>query len=229
MAEPHPNTRVGRLQPVSSPAQRGLRRLSLDLHDGPMQDLVAVGFALERLRRDVSELPLDSQALSLQVDGIREQLSAIEGALRELAGDQPDRARDTTLAQLVADEVARFEQLNDAFVTKAIDQEIETETDSQRIALHRVLHEALTNIHKHARARNVTVRLYEEREVIFLQVADDGIGFTPEILRRGTAPGLGLEGMYERLLLLGSSLQVESKPGGPTTITAAVRRWRPAA
>jgi two-component system NarL family sensor kinase len=227
MAEPHLNPALGRLPSVSSPAQRGLRRLSLDLHDGPMQDLVAVGFALERLRRDVGALPVDSLALSLQVDGIREQLSAIEGALRELAGDQNDRACERALEQLVADEVARFEQLDDARVTLEVDQEIETETDSQRIALHRVLHEALTNIHKHARARNVTVRLQEEREVIYLQVTDDGIGFTPEILRRSATQGLGLEGMHDRLRLLGSTLQVESRPGGPTTITAAVRRWRP--
>src|SRR6478672_10260855 len=106
MAEPHSTTSLGRLQPVSSPAQRGLRRLSLDLHDGPMQDLVAVGFALERLRRDVAEPPLDSRALGLQVEGIREQLSTIEGALRVLAADQTDRASETPLAVLVAEEVA---------------------------------------------------------------------------------------------------------------------------
>lgn len=229
MAEPHLTTDLGRLRPVSSPAQRGLRRLSLDLHDGPMQDLVAVGFALERLRRDVGELPVDSHALSLQVDGIREQLSAIESTLRELAGDQTDRASATTLAALVADEIARFEQLDDARVALELEEQVETETDSQRIALHRVLHEALTNVYKHARAKNVTVRLYEERDVIVLEVVDDGIGFTPELLRRGATNGLGLEGMYDRLRLLGSTLQVESSPGGPTTITAAVRRWRPAA
>ena len=73
------------------------------------------------------------------------------------------------------------------------------------------------------------MRLYEEREVIYLQVSDDGIGFTPAIQRRGATQGLGLEGMYDRLQLLGSTLHVESRPGGPTTITAAVRRWRPAA
>ncbi len=229
MAEPHSTTSLGRLQPVSTPAQRGLRRLSLDLHDGPMQDLVAVGFALERLRRDVGQLPAGSHELSLQVDGIRDQLATIEGALRELAGDQTDRACETTLAALVADEVARFEQLDDALVVLEMEQPIETETDSQRIALHRVLREALTNVHKHARADNVAVRLYEDRDVIYLQVTDDGIGFTPEILRRGATNGLGLEGMYDRLRLLGSTLEIESSPGGPTTVTAAVRRWRPAA
>ena len=224
MADAHPSTRIGHLQPVTSPAQRGLRRLSLDLHDGPMQDLVAVGFSLERLRRDVG----DSPALQEQVNEIRVQLSAIEATLRELAGDQTDRAYETPLAELVAHEVARFEQLDEAQVTVEIDPQIETETDSQRIALDRVLHEALTNIHKHARANKVTVRLHEEGDMIYLVVTDDGVGFTPEILRRGPAHGFGLDGMHDRLRLLGSTLRVESAPGGPTTITAAVRRWRPA-
>jgi signal transduction histidine kinase len=194
-----------------------------------MQDLMAVGFSLDQLRRDVDGLPLDSEALARQVDGIREQLAAIELELRKLAGDQTDRACETTLALLVADEVARFEDLDDARVTVDIDPQIETETDSQRIALHRVLHEALTNIYKHAHARNVTVRLHEERDVIYLCVTDDGIGFTPTTRHGEATHGLGLNGMYDRLRLLGSTLQVESKPGGPTTITAAVRRWRPAA
>jgi signal transduction histidine kinase len=194
-----------------------------------MQDLMAVGFALDRLRRDVDGLPLDSEALGLQVDGIREQLSAIEVELRKLAADQTDRACDTTLALLVADEVARFEDLDDARVSVDIDSQIETETDSQRIALHRVLHEALTNIYKHAHAQNVTVRLHEESDVIYLRITDDGVGFTPTNRHGEATHGLGLNGMYDRLRLLGSTLQVESKPGGPTTITAAVRRWRPAA
>ena len=73
-----------------------------------------------------------------------------------------------------------------------MDERIETETDSQRIALHRVLREALTNINKHARAENVTVRLYEQEDVIYLQVSDDGIGFTRRS-RRGAAHSLGLE------------------------------------
>jgi len=102
---------------------------------------------------------------------------------------------------------------------------LETDTDSQRIALHRVLREALTNVSRHANASKVVVRLYEEGDVIYLQVADDGDGFEARPIRRRSA-GIGLRGMRERLRLLGGSLQIDSRPGGPTTITAAVHRWR---
>ena len=210
-------------QPETKPDRVRLLRLSLDLHDGPMQDLMAVGFSLERLRRDIEELPLDTHGLGVQVEGIRDQLSDIEVSLREMASEQADRARATSLADLVTDEIARFRRLDDAEVHVDVDETIETETDSQRIVLHRVLREALTNVNKHAQASTVTVRLFESDDVVYLVIRDDGAGFDPS----GHHGGLGLDGMHDRLQLLGSRLDVESRPGGPTTVTAAVRRWRP--
>lgn len=211
-------------QPETKPDRVRLLRLSLDLHDGPMQDLMAVGFSLERLRRDIEELPFDTHGLGVQVEGIRDQLSDIEVSLREMASEQADRARATSLADLVTDEIARFRRLDDAEVHVDVDETIETETDSQRIVLHRVLREALTNVNKHAQASTVTVRLFESDDVVYLVIRDDGVGFDPS----GHHGGLGLDGMHDRLQLLGSRLDVESRPGGPTTVTAAVRRWRPA-
>ena len=184
---------------------------------------MAVGFSLERLRRDIEELPLDTRALVLQVDGIRDQLSYIEVSLREMASAHAESARAGAIADLVADEIARFQRLDDAEVHVDVDETIETETDSQRIVLHRVLREALTNINKHAQASRVSVRLFESDDVVYLVVSDDGVGFDPDSLMGG----LGLDGMHDRLRLLGSTLDVESRPGGPTTVTAAVRRWRP--
>ena len=206
--------------------QRRLLRLSLDLHDGPMQDLVAVGFALERLRRDLASLPHESSDLLQQIDGIRDQLVDVEAELREMAAEQAAKARRTSFGRQLSDELERFRKIDEAKVVVDADTRIEPETDSQRIAIQRVLHEALTNVHKHARASEVLVRLYEEDDVIYLSVTDDGIGFDPSDAAH--REGLGLDGMSERLSLLGSRLEISSKPGGPTTVTAAVRRWRPA-
>lgn len=203
--------------------ERGLVRMSLDLHDGPMQDLAAVGFSLDRLRRDVESGSADTPMLIRQVDGIREQLIEIELALRsvvELAPSHPRR----TLAALVEEEVDRFTHLDDATVELRVDEGVEPETDSQLIALQRVLREALTNVHKHAHADHVEIDLYAYGEVIRLAVTDDGIGFEPSA-REGN--GLGLDGMHERIRLLGGELRVDSRAGGPTTVAAAVHRWRP--
>jgi signal transduction histidine kinase len=201
---------------------RRLIRMSLDLHDGPMQDLVAVGFALERLRHDLSDAP-DGERFLVQVDDVREQLVMVERALRAMAEARADEAQQTTLAALVDQEIARFCRLGSVDVELDVDSTLETDTDSQRIALHRVLREALSNVARHAQAGNVSIRLYETDDVIYLEVADDGIGFDTRPGKRKS--GIGLRGMRDRLRLLGGSLKVESAPGGPTRITAAVNRW----
>ena len=205
--------------------QRRLLRLSLDLHDGPMQDLVAVGFALERLRHDLARLPVESSDLLTQIEGIRTQLVGVEADLRSMAADEAAVSGRTPFTRLLSNELERFRKLDDATVVVDADTRIEPDTDSQRIALQRVLHEALTNVHKHAQAGRVEVRLHESDDVIQLEVTDDGVGFDP--LRRGRRAGLGLTGMRSRLRLLGGDLRVDSRPGGPTRIAADVRRWRP--
>jgi len=220
-----PRTSTSPKQKPKAPAlpdpHRRLIRLSLDLHDGPMQDLVAVGFALERLRHDIESA--GNVQLLQQVDDVREQLVGVERALRAMAEARSDEAQHTTLAALVDQEIARFCRLGSVDVELDIDPTLETDTDSQRIALHRVLREALSNVTRHAEAKSVVVRLFEEDDTIFLEVRDDGIGFETRPTKRRN--GIGLRGMRDRLRLLGGSLTVESKPGGPTRIVAAVNRW----
>jgi signal transduction histidine kinase len=90
--------------------------------------------------------------------------------------------------------------------------------------VYRVLQEALTNVARHAEARNVGVSLRRRMKIVELRVEDDGIGFEPELQAdRAGAPGrrhLGLQGMRERTALLGGSVLVESRPGAGTRITA---------
>jgi signal transduction histidine kinase len=81
--------------------------------------------------------------------------------------------------------------------------------------VYRVLQEALTNVARHASARNVSVRLVRDETTVELRVQDDGAGFEP-----GAGGHLGLRGMRERAALLGGSVEVESQPGAGATITA---------
>ena len=72
---------------------------------------------------------------------------------------------------------------------------------------------------------NVEIRLSGTATTVSLQIKDDGRGFIPEEAER---PGhFGLSGMRERAEMLGGEFQVESRPGGPTTVTATLQSWRP--
>jgi signal transduction histidine kinase len=209
-------------------AQRTLIRLRLDLHDGPMQDLTAVGLALAALQRELDALAADTSAAQRRLDEVKRQLCDVERALRAAAGGGSE-FHSTRVVDLVHAEIARFEQWNTARVELAVDGDVEPATDSQRIALQRVLREALTNVARHADATDVRVELFEAGDAVCLRVADDGRGCEPgdaSATRNGRRP-LGLTGMRERLQLLDGTLEFESAPGGPTVVTATVKRWRP--
>jgi signal transduction histidine kinase len=94
---------------------------------------------------------------------------------------------------------------------------------AQEFALFRIVQEALTNAAKHARAEQVSVAVdLSAAEDIYLTVRDDGVGFDEEQERVGLGwiDGFGLEGMRRRAEAVGGKLDVKSRPGWGTEISA---------
>lgn len=89
-------------------------------------------------------------------------------------------------------------------------------------ACFRVAQEALSNVMRHARARNVWVRLRRDGAGVRLVVRDDGIGFDPREAGRRSSRGasLGLLGIRERTELIGGRAVIESEPGHGTSVVA---------
>jgi signal transduction histidine kinase len=90
------------------------------------------------------------------------------------------------------------------------------------IACFRVAQEALTNVARHARARQVWLDLHLLGPRLELRVRDDGIGFDVGAARGQAVSGasLGLLGMQERVSLLGGRCEVQSRPGAGTEVAA---------
>jgi signal transduction histidine kinase len=98
--------------------------------------------------------------------------------------------------------------------------------DRTATTLYRVLQESLTNVARHAGARNVAVRLQDLAGEILLIVKDDGCGMAPpDPLRKRS---YGLIGMRERVRLLGGSLDVSSGAGAGTRIEVSLPLALPA-
>jgi len=93
------------------------------------------------------------------------------------------------------------------------------------LSLYRVAQEALLNVKKHARAKNVHIGLSADRSTITLTVRDDGRGFDMERARR--KDGLGFISMEERVRLVGGELQITSRPGEYTLVEAHAPLRRP--
>jgi signal transduction histidine kinase len=93
--------------------------------------------------------------------------------------------------------------------------------ENAQAALAAIAQEALANIIRHARPSLVRMSLVEEEGAIQLTIYDDGVGFDPASIIPSWNR-LGLVAMYERALILGGRLEVESEPGAGTTIRALI-------
>lgn len=91
------------------------------------------------------------------------------------------------------------------------------EFESRDIIIYRIVQEALTNIMKHAQARNVVIRMWYQKGKIHLSIKDDGKGFDVKGYAR-TGTGLGLSLMRERVKLAAGALQIKSSHGSGTQI-----------
>ncbi len=126
---------------------------------------------------------------------------------------------------------AALRRLTEGFIKKngtRIQSDI-TDIDSlfprdSEIILYRILQEALTNIVKHAHAKNVSVVVRRQNHSVFLLVEDDGQGFNTDrpFLKAEVEKGLGLKTIKERARLLGGNLDLWSREGKGTRITLVV-------
>jgi signal transduction histidine kinase len=95
--------------------------------------------------------------------------------------------------------------------------------DKTIFRLFRIIQEAIINISKHARAKNVTVSLLYEASAVRVNITDDGVGFDVQTVFReadmGTNAGYGLIGLKERVSLLEGTVDIVSSPGKGTEIT----------
>ena len=93
-----------------------------------------------------------------------------------------------------------------------------------QISIYRILQEALTNIGKHAQAKNIKVLIEKNEDGILMRVEDDGKGFdlTKALLKEAAERGWGLATMKERARILGGSLDLWSQEGDGTQISLRI-------
>ena len=224
-----------REQAVVQAGERALIRLGLDLHDGPMQDLSAVGLELQALRKRLSRVLLaDGHQRDLllgNIDDVKARLGTVEAGIRALShtlGVPAAAARPFREAfQAELDAFHRDAGIQPSVTTSGNFDEL---TASQRIALLRILHEALTNVRQHSRATEVRVSATVRNSHVRARVEDNGRGFDVRraLSRCGARNTLGLAGMKARAELLGGSCDIRSAAEGPTVISFALPRWEPA-
>ena len=194
------------------------RRLARDLHDDVGQALTALKIQLESLARSGGELAARSRVDEI-VDTVQHTLERVRQLSLSLRPPQLDDLGLAAALRSHLDRQARVAGLQAHFEMADAPQEVPPDTET---ACFRVAQEAINNVLRHARARNLWVRLFTAGGKLAISVRDDGRGFDIESVRERSAGGgsLGLLGMEERMALAGGSFELRSAPGQGTILMA---------
>ncbi|MBA3423428.1 MAG: PAS domain S-box protein [Rubrobacter sp.] len=202
------------------------RHVAYEVHDGLTQIAVA---AYQHLQAFAAEHPSDSSGDSGMLDRSLELIrQTVQEARHVIADLRPTALDDFGLATAVRLQVEALRK-EDWRIEYRSDLEGERLPLEIETALYRVTQEALTNVRKHAQTTRVDIELERLDDAIRLQVRDQGKGFDSTASFDG-GPGerVGLSSMRERIELVGGILQIQSKEGVGSSVTASVPLPEPA-
>ena len=188
------------------------QRMARELHDTLSQGLAGLILQLEAADAHLAgNRPERARAiLQLSMEKARGTLAEARQAIDDLR--QPV-ARD--LVEAAEQEAERFTIATGIDCEPLIEIAVEIPELVAEASI-RAISEGLTNIARHARAKNVTLRLFGVGKELEITICDDGMGFDPDAVQAGH---YGLLGMRERVRLAGGRLEVQSEPGKGTCIT----------
>ena len=197
--------------------------LSLQVHDQMGQDLSALRIYSDLVDKKVPEENKDVKANVMEIRRILSGLIEKTHNISELL--RPPALDEVGLVDTIDALVVQYKQMTGInFVYQRPKFDIKPAKEYS-LALYRITQEALTNITKHARAKNVKVNLGLKDKSIQLNIEDDGIGFDYKDFlersrrRRGARMGLGLLGLKERVELLGGLMVINTALGKGTRLS----------
>lgn len=195
-------------------------RLARELHDGPVQDLIALGRAAEMAQRLLARDEI-AEARSILADLGRAERGTLEELRRLIGALRPSYLEDLGFIPALEMLVRQADERTSAQVSLEGEGAGRRHAAAVELAAYRIGQEALNNAVQHAEADNIMVRVRATSEGLVLSVIDDGVGFAlpsrPDVLTQ--AGHFGLMGMRERATLLGGSFHIDTGPGEGTRVT----------
>jgi signal transduction histidine kinase len=204
-------TRRGEMSHVLGLYEQERRRLSRDLHDQIGHDLVLIKLYLEMIAMEHNQNKPENVQPRI-VEAIALVSQAIDSVRRLVFDLGPALFDDLGFLPAMQSYAGQFSARTKIRVTLQAGRLPENIPMTHQVALYRLLQGALSNVLKHASARNVRVSLKSRNQsMIMMVIEDDGVGFDT----RARESSFGLTAMRERVEALGGKFEVESKPAGP--------------
>jgi signal transduction histidine kinase len=194
-------------------------RIGMELHDGIIQSIYAVGLTLEYAALMLDEQPpVARERLNQAIHSLNDVIRDIRAYILDM---RPHRFEGKDLATGLHELTRAFRANTFLNVDLDIDREACARLDPElATGLFHIAQEGLANVAKHARARGVRLALQPDGDAIVLELQDDGRGFDPA--RVTPYAGHGMRNMEERTRLFNGEWRVESSPGAGTRIQVRV-------
>jgi signal transduction histidine kinase len=211
-----------RQQIESQEAER--KRLAAELHDGLGQDLLVMNNELQQF---MQENKASREELKQVASLVQESIEEVREISANLHPHHLERLGLRAAIEAMVEKVSRSSGLTVGLIGDTIDKLLPKETE---IHLYRIIQEALSNVVRHASAKNANVQVKENSESIEITVTDDGKGFDVKdaLVRRPSHSsgqglhGFGLSSMTERVRIIGGTMKIESTPGLGTKVQVSL-------
>jgi signal transduction histidine kinase len=207
--------------------EQELQRIILDIHDGPVQKLFAALSQVSVLQTRLAhaEAPDPEWAATLsRVAGLLE--SSLAEIKTSLGTFRPPEFARRNLLSVIEGLLIQHEEFTGCRIDFESEGTIPKVSLPVKIAVYRILQEALSNSFRHGHVQSVGVRLSADETQVRLEVSDQGPGFNPPPLvgpdATERAEHIGLRGMRERVTLVGGTFHIQSAPGAGTRIWVEV-------
>jgi signal transduction histidine kinase len=212
---------IGLRRHLSLAEEKERLRLSYELHDQAGQGLIAAILELNEIDAQVDGAARERLQL------VRKKMEDLGKTLHRIAWElRPPSIDELGLRKALASYIADWgEQCDTEADFHCDDPNLDGLSSEIGTAVYRVVQEALTNIVKHAqRPSDVSVVIRRANATLQVIIEDNGCGFDVGAMtvKSGSYRGLGLDGMRERLLLIGGTLEIESAMGTGTTLFARI-------
>jgi signal transduction histidine kinase len=189
------------------------KSLSRELHDHVGQLLTAIRIGIGNVEEALGNCP---ERVREQIEQTKRVAEQALGSVRDLAmGLRPSMLDDLGLGDALQWQARQHARICGVPVAVLLEGELDDLSDAHRTCVFRVVQEALNNVAKHARARDIRVEVANRMGIVSIMVRDDGEGFGA--VRPG-ARGLGIVGIKERVRQLGGQVTIDSQKGQGTSL-----------
>jgi signal transduction histidine kinase len=206
---------------ILSAQEEERKRISRELHDVIAQTLTGINVQLAALAKGSM---INTKDLARNIARTQQLVEKSVDTVHEFARElRPAVLDDLGLIPALHSYVKTFSQRTHLHVRLKAFAGVEQLDIAKRTVLFRVAQEALTNVARHAHARQVEVNILKLADGVGMNIKDDGKSFSVERqLHAKSGKRLGLLGMRERVEMVGGTFGVESAPGQGTTIQVVI-------